>query len=156
MKLPYLTRSAAGRPESTIAQPFDQWAPTVLRFCELFIGDRHLAEEATIRVFTHSLREQAVVQERTPVRLLACAFREGRSLSTRVPNPPHPLEAAILRLNEVERGVFILRTALSIQVPWVAAILGISHEEAVQQWGTALLEVRNSLLPTGYFKERSK
>lgn len=155
MNLPYFTHSAAARSESTTTEVFRQWAPTVLRFCELFLGDRHLAEEATIRAFTHSLREQAAVPERTPVRLLTCAFREGRSLSTRVSNPPHPLEAAILLLDEVERGVFILHSALSIQLPWVAAIVGISHDEATHAWAKALIEVRNSL-PKDFFKERSR
>ena len=153
MKVPYLTRPVEVSPRST--ELFRQWAPTVLSFCELFLGDRHLAEEATIRAFTCSPGEQAAAPERTPVRLLTCAFREGRSLSARVPNPPHPLKAAILRLDEVERAVFILHTTLSVQMPWVAAIVGISHDEAIHVWTKALIEIR-TYLPKDFFKERSR
>ena len=155
MKLPYLTRSAAVKSESMTAELFRQRAPTVIRFCELFLGDPHVAEEATIRAFTCSLGEQAAAPERTPVRLLTCAFRESLSLSARVPNPSHPLKAAILRLDEVERAVFILHTTLSVQIPWVAAIVGISHDEAIHAWTKALIEIR-TYLPKDFFKERSR
>jgi hypothetical protein len=90
------------------------------------------------------------------VQLLSCAFRVCRNHPKGKTNPTDALKAAILRLGEIERGVFILHSALLVQLPWAAAILGISHEDAFKFWAKSLIEVRNSLLPTGYFKERSK
>ena len=152
MKLPSVARPAELTLQST--EVFREWAPMVLRFCRLFLGNWDLAEEATKRAFAHFLRERGATPQGTPVPLLTCAFRESRSLSTRVPNLPHPLEAAILRLDEMVRGVFILHTALSIQMPWVASIVGIPHDEATHAFAKALIDIRDFLLPTGYLKER--
>lgn len=154
MKLPCVACPAEVCPQST--DLFRQSAPTVLRFCRLFLGDQQLAEEATIRAFAQLRTDRGAVPEGTPVRLLTSAFRESRSLFRRATNPTHPLAAAILRLGELERAVFILHAVLSIQMPWVAAIVGVSHDEATHAWAKALIELRNFLLPTGYLKERSK
>lgn len=136
---------------------FRTWGPTILRFCELFLGDKTQAEQAAVSAFVESAETGvSAVAERTPVQLLSCAFRVCRGHSQVEKFPKDALHAAILHLEEIDRGVFILHSALSIQLPWAAAILGVSHEDALQLWAKALIEVRNSLLLTGYFKERSK
>lgn len=136
---------------------FRTWGPTVLRFCELFLGDKTQAEQAAISAFVESAGNGvSALGERTPVQLLSCAFRVCRDHSEVKELPRDALHAAILHLGRVDRGVFILHSALSIPFPWAAAILGISHENTLQLWARALIEVRNSLLATGYFKERSR
>lgn len=139
------------------ADYIQRWVPMIVRFCELFLGNKPQAEEVTVRAFLESLRAGSLIEfDQTPVQLLSSAFRNCRNCSAGSQRPSDLLQAAILRLPEIDRGVFILHAALSIQMPWVAAIVGVSHPEALCLWANALIEIRDSLLPTGYLKERSQ
>jgi hypothetical protein len=131
------------------------WATTVLRFCELFLGDRSLAEEVTIDTFGQSPSVATNIPEGKPVQLLRDAFTRCRTRRARL-TTQDALHSSILRLAEVDRAIFILHAALSIPTPWVAAIVGASHGETNRRWAEALFQLRDFLLPTGFFEERSK
>lgn len=152
-----LTQLAEGKCGPRQTDYVQRWAPMLVRFSELFLGNKPQAEEVTVRAFLELLGAGAPIEfDHPPVQLLSSAFRNCRNRSVGSQRPSDVLHAAILRLPEIDRGIFILHSALSIQLPWVAAILTISHEDALQLWAKSLIEVRSSLLPTGYLKERSK
>lgn len=128
---------------------------TIQRFCELFLGTQNLAEEVTIELFRSFQPNPVGTNEGTPVHLLAKAFANCQQLPSAI-TTSDLLHTGILRLPSVERAIFILHAALSIQMPWVAAIVGLSHDDALRQWAHSLIQLREFLLPTGYLKERSK
>ena len=139
-----------------IASWYARWAPQILRFCHLFLGDENMAEKATAGAFVRffSTGKQRT-SEGVPVALLRLAFQIASQFPTAPAQNLDPLRAAILQLTPTERAVFILRGVLLVQRPWVAAILGTSAENANQFWAKALIEIRESL-PRECFKERQR
>jgi DNA-directed RNA polymerase specialized sigma24 family protein len=127
-----------------------------LHFCELFLGDRSSAERATVESFDRSFKDSGhVAMEGIPVALLSVAFRVVCQSPTSLGQELDPLRAAILRLEPTERAVFILHSVMSVQMPSLAAIVGVRPEKASELWAKSLVEVRE-LLPREFFKERSK
>lgn len=135
---------------------YAQWGSTVLQFCELFLGDRSRAQLATVQSFVGLVKNGGHISvEGIPVALLGVAFRVVCQSVTSAGEELEPLRAAILRLGPTERAVFILHGVMSVQMPWVAAILGVSAREAGQLWAKALIEIRGRL-PHDFFKERRR
>ena len=130
--------------------------PEVLRFCTLFVGNPRLADEAAVRAFVRLRTEPNAVQHGTPIHLLSSALDECKRTPALPPDDLAPLQSAILGLDEQQRAVFILHAVLSIPLPWVCAIVGVSNDEALQVYAKALIEIRNFLSPTDYLKERSR
>lgn len=123
-----------------------RWGPMVFRFCELFLGDSRMAEQATTEAFIRCFKSGRVVEDNgTPVALLSCAFRVASQSSIATVECSEPLKAAVLRLDPMARSVFILHGAMSVQPPWIAAILGLSPEQITVLWTTALSEIRERL-----------
>lgn len=132
------------------------WGATVLHFCELFLGDKSTGQQATVETFVRLFKSAGqVAMEGTPVALLSVAFRVACQSATSAAEELEPLQAAILRLGPTERAIFILRGVMSVQMPSVAAIVGVPPHEASQLWAKALIEVRGRL-PHGFFKERRR
>lgn len=132
------------------------WGPMVLRFCELFLGDDRMAEQATTEVFVRFFRSGCVAEANgTPVALLSCAFLVASQSSPANAECSESLEAAALRLDPMARAVFILHGVMSVQLPWVAAILGLSPEETTVLWARALCGIRERL-PEDFFKEQRR
>lgn len=135
---------------------YARWGATVLHFCELFLGDRSMAQQAAVESFVRLFKSVGhVAKEGIPVALLGVAFRVACQSSTSGREELEPLPAAILRLAPTERAVFILHGVMSLQIPWVAAILGVPLHEASQLWAKALIEVRG-WLSHDFFKERRR
>lgn len=139
-----------------IREQYERWGSAVLQFCELFLGARSAAERATREAFVRCFKSShQVATQGIPVALLTMAFRVVRQSATSATEQLAPLPSAILRLEATERAVFILHGVLSVQIPWVAAILGMPPEQATQLWARALIEVRGRL-PQHFFKEQSR
>jgi DNA-directed RNA polymerase specialized sigma24 family protein len=128
----------------------------VLRFCELFLGDTRLAEQATIETFVRFLGSSHRGETSgVPVALLSLAFRVVSQSSTANPERLEPLKGATLGLDPQARAVFILHAVLSIQWPWIGAILGLSSEQVTDVWAKTLLRIRERL-PEDFFKEQRR
>lgn len=135
---------------------YARWGSLVSHFCELFLGERSKAEAATVETFVRFLQGGGrAAAEGTPVQLLSCAFQVADHAGAETARTAELLRAAIVRLATTQRAVFILHGTLSVQMPWVAAIIGVTPHEAAQLWCKALLEIRN-YLPRDFFKERSR
>lgn len=135
---------------------YAHWGTTVLQFCELFLGDRNTAQQATVESFVRLFTSAGhVAMEGIPVALLSVAFRVICQSATSADEELQPLRRAILRLGPTERAVFILHGVMSVQMPWVAAILGGPPQEASELWAKALIEVRGRL-PHDFFKQRRR
>ena len=139
-----------------IRKQYARWGSTVLQFCEMFLGARSAAERATGEGFVLCFKSgHQVATQGIPVALLTMAFRVARESATSATEQLAPLPSAILRLEATERAVFILHGAMSVQMPWVAAVVGVLPEQAKQLWGQSLIRLRE-LLPRHFFEEQSK
>jgi len=135
---------------------YGRWGPTVLRFCELFLGEKSLAEQVAAESFVRFLRGGGrAATNGVPVALLRFAFQAACQLPARNGESTEALRAAIVQLEAIPRAVFILHGAMSVQMPWVAAILGLPADEVTRVWAKALIEVRGRL-PQDFFKERGR
>lgn len=135
---------------------YGRWGPTILRFCELFMGERSLAEQVATESFVRFLRRGGHdATNGVPVALLRFAFQAASQLPTRNGEPAEALRAAIVQLDAIQRAVFILRSVMSVQTPWVADIVGLPADEVTEVWAKALIEVRGRL-PQDFFKERGR
>lgn len=146
--------------KTTVAEAkaaYARWGPMVLRFCELFLGEHSLAEQATTEAFVRFVGSGHRAESNgVPVALLSFAFRvASESPAPRNSEPSEPLPAAIVHLDALTRAVFVLHGVLSVQIPWVAAILGVSPEQVNQLWAKSLIEV-HARLPKDFFKERRR
>lgn len=135
---------------------YDRCGPMVLRFCELFLGEKSVAEQVTAESFLGFLRGGGRAETNSvPVVLLRTAFLAVSQSRTKTGEPKEPLRAAIVHLDVLPRAVFILHGVLSVQTPWVGAILGMSADEARELWTKALVEIRPRL-PQDFFKEQGR
>ena len=135
---------------------YARWASMVLRFCELFLGDSGLAEQVTTESFVRFLQGgQRAESNGVPASLVSVAFRVASQSPKRNGEQLEALRAAIVGLDAMPRAAFILHGVLSVQLPWVAAILGIPSREAAELWTKALVAIREQL-PQDFFKERGR
>ncbi len=135
---------------------YGRWGTTVLHFCELFLGERGLAEQVATESIVRFLRGGGrAATNGVPVALLRFAFQAASQLRATNGDSPEGLRAAIVQLELLPRAVFILHGVMAVQIPWVAAILGLPAEEVTRVWAKALIEVRERL-PQDFFKERSR
>ena len=133
-----------------------RWGPTILRFCELFLGDKTIAGQITAECFVRFLREVHPAEgSDIAVHLLRAAFEIASHSRLGNCDSSQPLEAALVQIEALPRAVFILRSVLCLQVPLVAAICGVSADEVRQVWFRALVEIRRRL-PQDFFKEQGR
>ena len=148
-----------GREKISIAEAeasYARWASTVLYFCELFLGEKSLAEHATTETFVRFFQGGSRgATEGIPVPLLDLAFHVVSQSPTGKLENLELLRAAIVHLDAVPRAVFILHGVMSMQMPRVGAIFAIPPEYATQLWAKALVEFRERL-PQDFFKERRR
>ncbi len=149
----------SGHPKMALAEAkalYTRWAPMVLRFCKLFLGDDSLAEQAAIEILVRFFKSGHRAEENgVPVGLLSLAFRVASQSFSANRESLEPLHAAVLDLDPTRRAVFILHGAMSVQLPWIAAILGLSLAQITGLWAKALLQIRDRL-PEDFFKEQHR
>jgi DNA-directed RNA polymerase specialized sigma24 family protein len=128
----------------------------LLRFCELFLGDNRLAEQAATEALVRFFRAGRVAEANgIPVALLSVAFRVASQSRAVNSESAEPLQAAIAHLDFPGRAAFILHGVMSVQLPWVAAIIGVPLGQAKRLWADALVQIRERL-PQDFFKEQQR
>lgn len=135
--------------EEEVRRFYDRWSPTVFTYCRLYLGDEELAQIATEESFVEFLRQSAPVSDdHFPIPLLRsalvssqrrCAMRSKRTDRDGLRDvlPCVPCE---------ERSVFILRSALDLNMADVTRICKLDSEHAERLWLQAMLSVRRLLL----------
>lgn len=136
---------------SAVTQEFQEfyarWAPSVLSFCVLFLGDEEQAELATQQAFVEYVRgRQSFTAERLPPTLMRHAVTAATQLAPSEPRFPdsEELEEVLGLLAATERTVFILRTVLELPVSDVAYVLRMSTEQVNESWLKASLFLRDT------------
>lgn len=125
---------------------YQRWAPHLMLFCRLYMGDRESAEKAVAQTFLHYFRSELPLhRDHVPTVLMTLAVEECNSCgSGDGGDVDSDFEWAVLGLPPEERAVFILHGALGLQLPWVAAVTRLTFAAVSQFWVRALLQLRMS------------
>jgi hypothetical protein len=111
------------------AEPLlSKWAPVVLRFFQLFVGDQALAESLAIDTLAEHLRERAPVPENDErVALLRRALKNGLTAASASTKLTDPILQAVTSLPARPRAVVILFRGLSLDLSTVAKVVGMDR-----------------------------
>jgi len=137
-----------GRSSFQLEEFYRRWKAQVFTFCFLFLGDRHLAGDATSRAFLSYYRQRRelelsqlpspLISAALPVVYRLASLRSGPAVVTRAAGDARPLTDAILDLDGDERTVFILRTVLKMDPAPISAATGFALERVLELWRSAL------------------
>lgn len=133
-----------GRDESELQQFYDQWAPHVMLFCRLYIGDTETAANVVGQTFRNYFRsELALHLDHLPTALMSLAIEESNcSGDGGGADVSSDFEWAVLSLPPDERAIFILHGTFDRKLPWVAAVTRLPLTDVSQLWVRALLQLR--------------
>lgn len=107
------------------ADPFSsKWAPVVLRFFQLFIGDQPVAEALTIDTLAEHIRASGAGSD-AAVPLLRRAFLKGVVTDAAPSQQADPVVRAVTQLEPNKRAVIVLFRGLSLDLTTVGAITGM-------------------------------
>lgn len=124
-----------------------KWAPVVLRFFQLFVGDPALAEALTTETFVEHIRNLGVTDDyETAVLLMRQALANG--VSTVKPGAQSlddRLVKALLALEPTQRAAIVLFRGLSLDLRTVAEITGIDSRHLRRVLVDALNELHRRL-----------
>lgn len=139
---------AVSRPSFQLEEFYRRWKAPVFTFCCLYLGDKHLAGDATSRAFLSYYRQHSELElSQLPPPLIGAALtavyrlasiRSGPAVVTRAAGDAQPLTDVILTLAGEERTVFILRTVLKINAEAISAATGLPLERVHELWRSAL------------------
>ena len=134
------------RHEIELQQFYRLWAPHVMSFCRLYMGDSEMAEKAVAQTFLKYFRSELPLHcDRVPTALMSIAVEESDCAGDGGgADVDSGFEWAVLALPPQERAVFILHGMLGLQLPRVAAVTRLSFAAASQLWVRALLQLRMS------------
>ena len=132
---------------------YGRWAPSVLTYCQYFLGDKELAEEATADTFFNYFSEvgslfkglKELPLDRLPLSLLRAAMKETRRRWTTLDRNTlcaNGLEEALSALPSTERSVFILRGPLQLDAEETSAVTGFTKDDVQALWVRALLHAK--------------
>lgn len=131
-----------------------KWAPDVLRFFQLFIGDQPVAEALTIDTLIEHFRASgACLDSEAAVPLLRRALLKAIDANTASSQHADPVIRAVTQLEPNKRAVIILFRGLSLDLATVGQITGLDRVhvrrlcfEALQELG-ALIDSAKSIGP---------
>jgi DNA-directed RNA polymerase specialized sigma24 family protein len=124
---------------------YDRWGPTVLRYCQLSLGDQEQAESAMREAFVGFFKGTPDLKSgELPVRLmqLAVAASRSRCLTPGEHNGAEGLEACVRLLPFPQRSVFLMRGTFNLAASEVAEITDTTVNEVSKLWLDALLNLR--------------
>lgn len=102
-----------------------KWAPVVLRFFQLFVGDQPTAEALTIDTLAEHLQLSGVnLDGKIAVPLLRRALAKGVASNPVNPQSADRLVLAITQVEPMRRAVIVLFRGLSLDLDTVAKITG--------------------------------
>lgn len=102
-----------------------RWAPVVLRFFQLYVGDQPTAEALTIDTLAEHVRlSDDALPNAIVVRLLRRALAKAISVNTSNTQSADPLVSAIIQVEPMRRATIVLFRGLSLDLDIVAKIIG--------------------------------
>jgi DNA-directed RNA polymerase specialized sigma24 family protein len=131
--------------QTDVRRFYDRWGPTVLRYCQLYLGDLEQAESATQEAFVGFFKGTLDLKsDKLPIGLmqLAVAASRSRSLTPGERNGAEGLEACVGLLPHPQRSVFLMRGTFNLTASEVAAITDTTVNEVSKLWIEALLNLR--------------
>lgn len=140
-----------GRDEIELQRFYERWAPHVLLFCRLYIGEAETAEHVVEVTFLKYFRAELPLHiDHLPAALMSLAVDEtaqcGDGDGSDVDSD---FEWAVLALPPQERAVFILHGPLELPLHWVAAMKRLPSTAVSQLWIRALLRLRFATVKDG-------
>ena len=118
-----------------------KWAPVVLRFFQLFIGDQPAAEALTIDTLAEYIRAPGADDDAS-VRLLRQAFMKAVAAKTAPGQLADPVVRAVTQLEPNKRAVIVLLRGLSLDLVTVGKITGLDQIRVRRLFVDALEELR--------------
>jgi DNA-directed RNA polymerase specialized sigma24 family protein len=125
---------------------YDRWGPTVLRFCQLYLGDLEQAESATREAFVGFFKGTFDRKsKKLPIGLmqLAVAASRSRCLTLGEHNGTEGLEACVRSLPYQQRSVFLMRGTFNLTAREIAEITDTTVNEVNKLFLEALLSLRH-------------
>ena len=123
-----------------------KWAPVVLRFFQLFVGDYALAESLAIDTLAEHMRD------RTPalgtdegIVLLRRALKNGVTAVGVATKLTDPVVQAVTSLPPRQRAIVILFRGLSLDLPTVANVVGLERADVKRTCFDAFCELHRRL-----------
>ena len=121
-------------PAVDAGSPTLEWAPRLLRFFQLFVGDQAMAEALTLQVLEESRLIGRSRTEKVPIGLLRrAALRAGQA-----PEPSTIARDQIIRavtaLPHSERMVIALFRGTNLSLEEVAMVVSFGGQTALHEW----------------------
>lgn len=108
-----------------------KWAPVVLRFFQLFVGDQALAESLAIDTLAEHMPKRApTVDKEEGVVLLRRALKNGTTAVDGATKSTDPVVQAVTSLPARQRAIVVLFRGLSLDLPTVAKVVGLDPADA--------------------------
>jgi DNA-directed RNA polymerase specialized sigma24 family protein len=130
-----------------------KWAPVVLRFFQLFIGDQPVAEALAIDTLAEHIRASGAISDsEAAVPLLHRAFLKAVATNTAASQFADPIVRAVTQLEPTRRAVIVLFRGLSLDLVTIGKITGLDKVRVRRLCVEALEELRGlmgSAKPTG-------
>ena len=128
-----------------------KWAPVLLRFFQLFVGNQSVAETLTIDTLAEYVRTASTrIDDQTGVLLLRRAVMNG-IIAPSDPTCTDPLVRATTQLGPMERAAVVLHRGLSFGIEKTAEILKVHPSEGRRLCVSGLSEL-SRLLSRGEMK----
>ena len=133
------------RSETDLREFYNRWGSTVLRYCQLYLGDVEQAESATREAFVGLfIGSFELEDDKLPIGLMRLAVMACRSrcLPLAVGDVPEGLESAVRRLPCEQRCVFLMKGTFGLAASEVAEIMNTTVNDVKKVWLEALLSLR--------------
>jgi DNA-directed RNA polymerase specialized sigma24 family protein len=135
------------RTEFELCRFYDQWAPAVNTFCQLYLGNAQQAESVLAESFLQYFRGKRPLRlDHLPAALMSLTLEGCGQSGGGTVEIESALESAVLGLLPGERAVFVLHGVLDLQLPWVAAVTGTAYLSVCQLWVSALVQLRMAIV----------
>lgn len=135
-------------------QSVSSWAPIVLRFFQMFIGDQAQAERLAIETLTEFEGSVATSEKDPRVALLRVALRKAATETGLPERISDPVVKALAQLEPKKRTAIVLLRGLSLDVATIGQMMGIGQIEVRSLCMSAMEQLRTLLAPS--LKEWSK
>ena len=126
-----------------------KWAPVVLRFFQLFIGNQAVAEALTIDTLAEHIRASTIESDLdATVPLLRRAVLKAARTNTTASQQADPVVRAVTQLEPKKRAVIVLFRGLSLDLVTVGQITGMDNARVRRLCVDALVELRGLMHST--------
>lgn len=123
-----------------------KWAPVVLRFFQLFVGDQALAESLAIDTLAEHVRERAPALDKDEgTGLLRRALKNGTTAVGASSKLADPVVQAVTSLPTRQRAIVVLFRGLSLDLSAVAKVVGLDPADAKRICLDAFCELHRHL-----------